>query len=225
MPNSRSLKLNLESIDKKKIIDACAEQVKESLKLMIKEASFEKDVLHQQEVEALRMQNIELKSSQEFICLKYDNLKAEYDRLTLAQQQHNKINAKQTSMSQVAESDTSKIDVIEQYGRWQNLKFKGVPVTENEKVINTFCLFLFYLPFLSSIHEKVNCIAILWTGSPHSLGSCLFRGLWATCLPHKGGGIPLSALPKNTTSELAGLFSTTSHKCRAPSREAVDTIF
>ena len=84
---------------------------------------------------------------------------------------------------------------------------------------------LFYLPFLSSIHEKANCIAILWTGSPHSLGSCLFRGLWATCLPHKGGGIPLSALPKDTTSELAGLFSTTSHKCRAPSREAIDIIF
>ena len=84
---------------------------------------------------------------------------------------------------------------------------------------------LFYLPFLSSIHEKANCIAILWMGSPHSLGSCLFRGLWATCLPHKDGGIPLSALPKDTTSELAGLFSTTSHKCRAPSREAIDTIF
>ena len=46
---------------------------------------------------------------------------------------------------------------------------------------------LFYLPYLSSIHEKANCIAILWTVSSHSLGSCLFRGLWATCLPHKGG--------------------------------------
>ena len=87
-----------------------------------------------------------------------------------------------------------------------------------------FC-FLFYLPFLSSIREKANCIAILWAVSPHSLGSCLSRGLWATCLQHKGGGIPLSALPKDTTSELAGLFSTTSHKCRAPSREAIDTIF
>ena len=30
----------------------------------------------------------------------------------------------------------------------------------------------------------------------------------ATCLPHKGGGVPLSALPKDTTSKLAGLFST-----------------
>ena len=86
-----------------------------------------------------------------------------------------------------------------------------------------FCLF--YLPFLSFIHEKANCIVILWTGSPHSLGSCLFRGLWATCLPHKGGRIPLSALPKDTTSELAGLFSRTSHKCRAPSRKAKMPFF
>ena len=38
-------------------------------------------------------------------------------------------------------------------------------------------LFLCYLPYLSFIHEKVNCIAILWMGSPHSLGSCLFQGL------------------------------------------------
>ena len=52
-----------------------------------------------------------------------------------------------------------------------------------------------------------------------------FRGLWVTCLPHKGGSVPLSALPKDTTCELAGLFSTTSPKCRAPSREAVNTIF
>ena len=81
-----------------------------------------------------------------------------------------------------------------------------------------------YCSYFSSIHEKANCIAIFWTGRPHSLGSCNFRGVWTTCLPHKGGGVPLSALPKDTTSELAGLFSTTSHKCRAPSREAVDTI-
>ena len=33
---------------------------------------------------------------------------------------------------------------------------------------------------------------------------------WETCLPHKGGGVPLSALPKDTTSKLASLFSTQS---------------
>ena len=42
---------------------------------------------------------------------------------------------------------------------------------------------------------------------------------------HIKAGAPLSALLKDATSELAGLFSTTSPKCRAPSREAVDTIF
>ena len=29
-----------------------------------------------------------------------------------------------------------------------------------------------------------------------------------TCLPHKDRGVPLSALPKDTTSKLASLFST-----------------
>ena len=33
-----------------------------------------------------------------------------------------------------------------------------------------------------------------------------------------------STLPKDTTSELAGLFSTTSHKCRSPTREAKNLL-
>ena len=49
------------------------------------------------------------------------------------------------------------------------------------------------------------------------------------CLGHLSStqrrSVPLSALPKDTTSELAGLFSTTSFECRVPSREAVNTIF
>ena len=84
-----------------------------------------------------------------------------------------------------------------------------------------FCFIChFYPPFTRK--RIVSLYFGVWTVSPHSLGSCLFQGLWATCLPHKGGGVPLSALPKDTTSELAGLFSTTSPKCRAPSREAID---
>ena len=49
------------------------------------------------------------------------------------------------------------------------------------------------------------------------LGLHVFRQTWpprrvdclalTTCLPHKDRGIPLSALPKDTTSKLAGLFS------------------
>ena len=30
---------------------------------------------------------------------------------------------------------------------------------------------VFYCPYLYSIHEKANYIAIFWTGRPHSLGS------------------------------------------------------
>ena len=89
----------------------------------------------------------------------------------------------------------------------------------------SFLFSFFSLPYLSSIHEKSNFIAIFWTGRPHLLGSCHFQGVWAIYLPHKSGGVPLNALFKDTTSELAGLFSTTSSKCRASSREAVDTIF
>ena len=63
--------------------------------------------------------------------------------------------------------------------------------------------FIFYLPYVSSINEKANCIAIFWTGGPQSLESCHFRGVWTTCLPRKSVGVPLSVLPKDTTSELA----------------------
>ena len=49
--------------------------------------------------------------------------------------------------------------------------------------------------------------------------------LFLAYLPHKNGGIPLNALPKDTTSELAGLFFILSLSCTAPSKEVVDTIF
>ena len=75
-------------------------------------------------------------------------------------------------------------------------------------LIFTF-LYCIVLSSLSSIHKKVNCIPIFWTGHLHSFGSCHFRSDWATCLPHKNGGVTLSALLKDT-SKLASLFSTTS---------------
>ena len=76
----------------------------------------------------------------------------------------------------------AKEDIVVDLG----LVFQASTKVKSGSAESVFVFVLFYLPFLSSIHEKANCIAILWTGSPHSLGSCLFRGLWATCLPHKG---------------------------------------
>ena len=67
---------------------------------------------------------------------------------------------------------------------------------------NGHLFFLFYLPYLSSIHEKANYIAILWTGSPHSLASCLFRGFWATCLSHKGGASRKVPCPRTQQANL-----------------------
>ena len=54
-----------------------------------------------------------------------------------------------------------------------------------------------HCPCLSSIYEKANCIAISWTGPPYSVRNHRLQGVWATSLPHKGGGVMLSALPKN----------------------------
>ena len=53
-------------------------------------------------------------------------------------------------------------------------------------------------------HARFACLSSDWaTSAGKLLGP-------ATCQPHEDGGIPLSILPKVTTSELAGLFSTSS---------------
>ena len=95
-------------------------------------------------------------------------------------------------------------------------------IKQNQKLGGEY--FCFYCSCLFSIHEKANCIAVFWTGCPHSLVSYHFRGVWTICLLHKDGAVSLSALLKNTTSKLAGLFSTASLTCRTQSREAVDAI-
>ena len=84
---------------------------------------------------------------------------------------------------------------------------------------------LYYIVHIYPPFTRKQIVSLYLDGTSDKLGSCHFRNVWTTCLPHKGEGILLNTLPKDTTSELTGLFSTTSPKCRAPSREAVDTIF
>ena len=81
----------------------------------------------------------------------------------------------------------------------------------NPVIFRDIFFFVLFIFILQSRESELHCYFL--TERPHSLGGCHFRDVWATCLPHKGGGVQLSALPKDTTSELAGLFSTTSHKC------------
>ena len=109
-------------------------------------------------------------------------------------------------------------------------------VTKHKTIVQTcfvdckiqyFSLTVFFLLYLFILRLRES-----------ALYCCLLDGLFALawefpfqrclghpCLPHKGKGVPLSALFKDTAIELAGLFSTTFLKCRAPSREAVNTIF
>ena len=58
--------------------------------------------------------------------------------------------------------------------------------------VSSTCMVLYFfsiLPYLFST-KKQNVSLYFWTGRPHSLGSCHFRGVWAICLSPKGGVIP-----------------------------------
>ena len=85
-----------------------------------------------------------------------------------------------------------------------------------------YCFHNYPLGFIHSCvwaHPRFACLSSDWaTTTGRLLGPTI-------CLPHEDGGILPSALPKDTTNKLAGLFSTLFLLCWAPSREAVNTIF
>ena len=58
--------------------------------------------------------------------------------------------------------------------RWSVLLYSPETKTLRKAEIKRLELFFFYLPYLSSIYEKANCVAIYWAGRPHSLMSCHF---------------------------------------------------
>ena len=89
-------------------------------------------------------------------------------------------------------------------------------------------LIYFYFSFICHIlspFTKKQIISLYFGWNVRTCLVVVISEVLGHLLLHKAGDLPLSALPKNTTTELAGLFSTTSTKCRAPSREAVSTIF
>ena len=70
-----------------------------------------------------------------------------------------------------------------------------------------------------------NMVFVLWSDALPAINPLFGGENWGTCLPHKGGGFQFGAVPKDITSEFAGLFSTTTTTCQAPSRKAVNIIF
>lgn len=119
---------------------------------------------HEEVIAALRAEIIELKLSQEFVCAKYDeiveinqkqkdeinNLKQSHDSLSseyvnlkaLNDLQTNKLKTLQSNSADLekkSNSEAIKLDAIDQYSRRQNLEIHGVPIIENEDVIDIVC--------------------------------------------------------------------------------------
>ena len=67
-------------------------------------------------------------------------MKTENDKLkTINEEQTKELNLLidcSTDLKQKADAEASKLDGIDQYSRRQNLEFEGVPVSENENVVD-----------------------------------------------------------------------------------------
>ena len=88
------------------------------------------------EINALKIEILELKKSQNFISCQYEDLKAEHNIL-LRSNKNQDIEIKSlkdhsTDFTDKGLQDTEKIDAVEQYGRRQNSEIVGVPMEEGE---------------------------------------------------------------------------------------------
>ena len=106
----------------------------------------------------------------------------------------------------------------------QNLEIELLEFKQNYFWDYIFFIFILFAIFI--LHSRESELYFARHICTH-LGVAVFEVSGPPVFHIKMGlsAVPLNALPKDTTSELAGLFSTTSPKCRAPSREAVDIIF
>ena len=89
-----------------------------------------------------------------------------------------------------------------------HLKARYPPIRINQFVYNhilqnhfTLILLCFVVYcFVSSrfilLSRESKLYRYILNGTCALFGSCHFRGVWATCLPYKGGGVSLRALPK-----------------------------
>ena len=89
-----------------------------------------------------------------------------------------------------------------------NFSLNGIVVTQNAcfcfgkillsvySVSSIFFICCIYPPLESELY------CYILEGTSALARELPLRGVWATCLPHKGGGVPLSVLPKDTTMNL-----------------------
>ena len=137
MPNEKVTRGNA---CEERIMQNCIRQLNEKFderfNLKLKEAIDELTLKHEDELEALKVEIKEIKTSQEFICANYDNLKKEYDLLRNQNKQQadeiQKLRSNSKDLEKQSEVELNKIDQLEQYGRRQNLEFHGVPEEKDE---------------------------------------------------------------------------------------------
>ena len=77
-------------------------------------------------------------------------------------------------------------------------------------ICNNPCLFLFLFTIFILHSRESELYRYILDGMSALAWELLFPRFLGPRLSYKGGGVPLSALPKNTTSEFAGLFFTPS---------------
>ena len=106
------------------------------VKKMIAESMKAWELMHQEKLNALKLELIEVKTSQEFICAKYEDLKTNYENLQKINKKQaeeiENLQAQSTNLEVRGANDEGKLDDIEQYGRRQNLEIVGIPTKPGE---------------------------------------------------------------------------------------------
>ena len=103
---------------------------------MVEEALKAQEGKHCDEIKALTAELLEIKSSQEFLCNKFDKLKSECQTLRAINKQQaeeiTQLKAHSAKLESRGKTEEEKKDVLEQYGRRQNLEISGIPEKEGE---------------------------------------------------------------------------------------------
>lgn len=88
------------------------------------------------EINGLKAELAEVRSSQEFISAKYDELMKNYDQLAETNRSQetiiSQLKNQSTELKTNGAKEASKLDSLDQYGRRQNLEIVGIPITKGE---------------------------------------------------------------------------------------------
>ena len=135
--SSKSKKNEL-GLDQNEIIGIVMKLVVPKIEGLVKEAfnSFADDYLR--ELNAVKYELEQLRTSQQFNSDKFDDLSKEIKKMATTNKKNEltatKLSKELTDLEKVKKEEFFKIDQLEQYGRRLNLEFDGVPNQKNENV-------------------------------------------------------------------------------------------